>query len=81
MAAGDLEIVEKLKKGHNANRKTFKVNIDGYHQMDPVSGKGKSKRWEIFYFDDRGSLNAVRINDWKVHFAVGNKWFGGKFVS
>ena len=41
------------------------------------SGKGKSKRSEIFYFDDRGSLNAVRINDWKVHFAIGDRWFGG----
>jgi len=76
-AAGDPNIVEKLKKGHQANGKSFKVHIDGYNQMDLLSGKGKSKRKEIFYFDDRGSLNAVRIDDWKVHFAVGEAWFGG----
>jgi len=76
-AAGDPDIVEKLKKGHQANGKSFKVHIDGYNQMDLLSGKGESKRKEIFYFDDRGSLNAVRINDWKVHFAIGDRWFGG----
>jgi hypothetical protein len=45
--------------------------------MDLLSGKGKSKGQEIFYFDDCGSLNAVRIRNWKVHFAVGDAWFGG----
>ena len=79
-AAGDSDIVEKLKRSHYANDKRFKVHIDGYNQMDLLSGKGKSERREIFYFDDRGSLNAVRINDWKVHFAVGDKWFGGTFA-
>ncbi len=76
-AAGEPDVVEKLKKGHTANGKTFKVHIDGYDQTDLLSGKGKSKREEIFYFDDRGSLNAVRIRDWKVHFSVGDAWFGG----
>jgi arylsulfatase len=76
-AAGDPDIVEKLKKGHKANGKNFKVHIDGYNQTDLLSGKGKSKREEIFYFDDRGSLNAVRVKDWKVHFSVGDAWFGG----
>ena len=76
-AAGDPNIIEKLKKGHEANGKKFKVHIDGYDQMDLLSGKGESKRKEIIYFDDRGSLNAVRVNDWKVHFAIGDRWFGG----
>jgi len=76
-AAGDPDVVEKLKKGHKANGKRFKVHIDGYDQTDLLSGKGKSKHQEIFYFDDRGSLNAVRVTDWKVHFSVGDAWFGG----
>ena len=45
--------------------------------MDLLSGKGESKRKEVFYFDDNGSLNAVRVNDWKVHFYVNEHWFGG----
>ncbi len=76
-AAGEPNVVKKLKKGYKANGKKFKVHIDGYDQTDLLSGKGKSKREEIFYFDDRGSLNAVRVRDWKVHFAVGDAWFGG----
>ncbi len=76
-AAGEPDVVEKLRVGHEANGKTFKVHIDGYDQTDLLSGEGSSKRQEIFYFDDRGSLNAVRIRDWKVHFAVGDAWFGG----
>ena len=76
-AAGDPNIIEKLKKGHKANGKSFKVHIDGYDQTDLLSGKGKGKRNEIFYFDDRGSMNAVRIKDWKVHFFTGDGWYGG----
>ena len=76
-AAGDDNVVEKLKKGHSANSKNFKVHIDGYIQTDLLAGKGPSKRKEIFYFDDRASLNAVRVNDWKVHFSIGDRWFGG----
>jgi arylsulfatase len=76
-AAGEPDIVEKLKKGHKANGKKFKVHIDGYDQTALLSGKGESKREEIIYFDDRGSLNAVRVRNWKVHFSVGDAWFGG----
>ncbi len=69
--------MEKLREGHEANGKSFKVHIDGYDQTALLSGEGPSAREEIFYFDDRGSLNAVRIRDWKVHFAVGDAWYGG----
>jgi len=30
----------------------------------------KGPREEIYYFTQGGALNAVRWNDWKVHFAV-----------
>ena len=76
-AAGEPDIIEKLKKGYQANGKKFKVHIDGYDQTALLSGKGESTREEIIYFDDRGSLNAVRVRNWKVHFSVGDSWFGG----
>ncbi|MDJ0992436.1 MAG: arylsulfatase [Dinoroseobacter sp.] len=76
-AAGDPDIVEKLKAGHTANGKDFKVHIDGYNQIELLAGNEESARQEIFYFDDNGSLNAVRVNDWKVHFSVNEHWFGG----
>jgi arylsulfatase len=62
------DVKKKLLKGHKANGKTFKVNLDGYNQMDLLSGKGPGKRNEIFYFDAGGNLNAVRYKDWKLHF-------------
>ena len=76
-AAGDPDIKDKLLKGHKANAKEFRVHLDGYDQSALLSGYGPSARREIYYFDDRASLNAVRINDWKVHFAVGDRWYGG----
>ena len=39
-AAGEPDIVEKLKKGHKAGNKTFKVHIDGYNLL-PVPGRAR----------------------------------------
>ena len=70
-AAGDPDIVEKLKKGHTANGKDWKVHLDGYNFMPYFKGEvEKGPRERIFYFGQGGELNAVRWNDWKVHFAV-----------
>jgi arylsulfatase len=69
-AAGEPGVKEKLLKGHEANGKTFKVHLDGYDQTDLLSGKGPGKRHEIFYFDAGGNLNAIRYDDWKLHFTI-----------
>jgi arylsulfatase len=61
---------EKLKKGQKFGDKTFKVHLDGYDQSDLLAGKGEGKRKEIFYFDAGGNLNAVRYQNWKVHFCL-----------
>jgi arylsulfatase len=70
-AAGEPTIKEKLLKGHKAGTKTFKVHLDGYNLMPYFQGKEKEcPRKEIFYFDSGGNLNAVRYQDWKIHFAI-----------
>jgi arylsulfatase len=69
-AAGEPNIKEKLKKGHKAVGKTFKVRLDGYDQTALLTGRGKGARNEIFYFDSGGNLNAVRYQDWKIHFCL-----------
>ncbi len=70
-AAGDPEIKEKLKRGHTAGEKTFKAHLDGYNCMPFFKGEvNKGPRREIFYFDDNASLNAVRVDNWKIHFKV-----------
>ena len=70
-AAGDPDIKEKLKKGHRANGKEFKVHLDGYNFMPFFKGDvEESPREEIIYFGQGGELNAIRVDDWKIHFAT-----------
>jgi arylsulfatase len=70
-AAGDPDIVEKLKKGHKANGKEWRVHLDGYNYLPYFKGQiKKAPREQILYFGQGGELNAVRWNDWKVHFAT-----------
>jgi arylsulfatase len=74
-AAGEPDIVEKLKKGYKADGKTFKVHADGYNFLPFFRGEvDKGPRQEIYYFGQGGELNAIRVQDWKIHFAtqVGN---------
>ena len=49
-AAGDPSIVEELKQGKTLGDVNYKVHLDGYNQMDLITGKGPSRRHEIFYF-------------------------------
>lgn len=70
-AAGEPNIVEKLKQGYKANGKSFKIHADGYNFIPYLKGEvAKGPREEILYFGQGGELNAVRWKDWKVNFAV-----------
>jgi arylsulfatase len=65
-AAGAPDIKEKLLQGHQAGSMTYTVHLDGYNQLDYLTGKAKKgAREEIFYFSDDGDLMAVRYQDWK----------------
>jgi arylsulfatase A-like enzyme len=69
-AAGEPNIVEKLKKGYKAGKKTFKVCIDGFNLIPHFKGEVKnSPRPGFLYWSDDGDLMAVRVNNWKLHFA------------
>ena len=46
---------------------TYKNHLDGYNQMDLITGKGPSARHEIFYFGE-SQLGAIRIDDFKYQF-------------
>jgi arylsulfatase A-like enzyme len=75
-AAGNPNIVDELKKGKQLGDKNYKVHLDGYNQMDLITGKGPSKRNEIFYFTE-STLSAVRIKDFKYRFTdQPNGWLG-----
>ena len=62
-------IVEKLKKGHKAGNKTFKVHIDGYNLLPFLKGEVKENpRKGFLYWSDDGDLMALRVGHWKVTF-------------
>jgi len=69
-AAGEDDIVDKLKSGHRANGKRWKIHPDGYNFVPYFKGEAPGPREDIFYFDQQGNLDAVRWRDWKVSFAT-----------
>lgn len=70
-AAGVPDIKEKLLKGYKAGDKNFKLHLDGYNLIPLWQGKAsENPRKEIFYFDAGGNLNAIRYNNWKLHFTI-----------
>jgi arylsulfatase A-like enzyme len=66
-AAGDPNIVNELAAGKTIGGQTFKVHLDGYNQLDLITGKAPSARHEIFYLTET-TLAAVRIDDYKYRF-------------
>ena len=68
-AAGEPDIVGKLKKGHKAGKKTFKVHIDGYNLLPFLKGEVKENpRPGFLYWSDDGDLMALRFEQWKIIF-------------
>jgi arylsulfatase A-like enzyme len=68
-AAGAPNVKQELLKGMQVGDKTFKVHLDGYNVTDALAGKSSSPRNEFFYFNDDGSLVAMRYNQYKIVFA------------
>jgi arylsulfatase len=78
-AAGNPNIKDELLKGKKVGDRTYKNHLDGYNQMDAITGKGPSARNEIFYFAE-STLGAVRIGDFKYRFIdQPGGWVGAKF--
>jgi arylsulfatase A-like enzyme len=67
-AAGVPDVKEQLLKGMKVGNKTFKVHLDGYDLSAALAGTVPSPRKEFFYWNDDGSLVALRYNQWKIVF-------------
>jgi arylsulfatase len=68
-AAGEPEIVEKLKAGHTIGETTYKVHIDGFDLLPYLTGEvDRSPRQGFVYFSDDGDVLALRFDNWKVVF-------------
>jgi arylsulfatase A-like enzyme len=77
-AAGNPNITEELLKGKTIGDRTYKNHLDGYNQMDAITGKGPSARHEIFYLGE-STVGAVRIDDYKFRFIdQPDGWLGEK---
>jgi arylsulfatase A-like enzyme len=67
-----------LLKGKEIGSQVYKNHLDGYNQLDCITGKGPSARHEIFYLGE-STVGAVRIDDYKFRFIdQPNGWLGEK---
>jgi arylsulfatase len=66
-AAGNPNITDQLLKGVKLGDRTYKNHLDGYDQTDLITGKGPSRRHELWYFAGP-HLGAVRLDDFKFQF-------------
>lgn len=72
-AAGEPDLVEKVKKGYKIGDKTFKVHLDGYNLLPFLKGEEqKSPRRGFMFWSDDGDLMALRVDNWKMHFTLQN---------
>lgn len=79
-AAGNTNVVDQLRKGAQLGDTKYKVHLDGYNQLDLLTGNGASKRHEILYFAEK-KLGAVRIDDYKYRFIdQPDGWLGGTIM-
>jgi arylsulfatase len=68
-AAGEPNIVDKLREGHQVGTKTYKVHIDGFDLLPYLTGEDAvCPRPGFFYFSDDGDLVAMRYDNWKIVF-------------
>jgi arylsulfatase len=68
-AAGEPDIVEKLKQGHTIGDTTYRVHIDGFNLLPYLTGEvDKSPRQLFIYFSDDGDVLGIRFDNWKVVF-------------
>jgi arylsulfatase len=78
-AAGETDLVEKVKKGHTLNGKQFKVHLDGHNLLPFLRGEEKeSPREGFLYWSDDGDLLALRARHYKVTFMEQNGEIGPK---
>ncbi|MDR6758495.1 arylsulfatase [Mycoplana sp. BE70] len=69
-AAGDSDVKDRLLSGTTIAGKQYKNHLDGYNQLDYLTGKAdQSARKEFYYFNDDGDMVAMRYENWKIVFS------------
>ena len=69
-AAGEPDVIEKLKKGESYGGRNYKLHLDGFDQTALFTGKSnESARNFVFYYDET-VLTAIRYKQFKVTFSA-----------
>ena len=68
-ANGEPDLVGKVKRGYMLGHKRVKVHLDGYNLLPLLKGEAPSPRDGFLYWNDEGELLAMRLHDYKIHFA------------
>jgi arylsulfatase A-like enzyme len=64
--AGAPDIKEQLLAGTEINGRPYRNHIDGYNQLDYLTGAtNASPRNEFIYLNDAAEVVAIRVGDWK----------------
>jgi arylsulfatase len=68
-AAGNPDIAAQLRDGVDLNGTEYTVHLDGYDQLDYITGQAEdSARKHFFYVSDDGDLTGLRFECWKFVF-------------
>jgi arylsulfatase len=68
-AAGEPDIIEKLKAGYKVGDKEFKVHLDAFNLLPYLIGEvEESPRKGFIYFSDDCDVLGLRFHNWKVVF-------------
>jgi arylsulfatase len=67
-AAGEPDLVEKVKAGYEIAGKTYKVHLDGVNLLPFLKGEAECPREGFLYWSDDGDLLALRAKQYKIHF-------------
>jgi arylsulfatase len=69
-AAGEPEVVGKLKDGMTVEGKQYRVHLDGYNFLPRLTGQAEQGPRQVFhYLEDSGMPVGVRVGDWKMVYA------------
>ena len=65
------DLAERLKKGDKLGTDTVKKDyLDGVNNLDYWTGKSDESKRDVFIYWAEASPNAIRIKQWKAHFAT-----------
>jgi arylsulfatase len=75
--AGCPSIKERLAEGDPIGSNTlYRCHVDGLNQMDYWIGKITTSARNSFFYYSKSHLQAVRCNQWKIHFSLRDGYYG-----